>query len=170
MWERKQKNQFGNVQNYTSSEQPWFKATEKKVIDSAPHVTYTVEYLRKELEEAEEKSQLRGSKINPWELYDEYKTDSLGLAIHEVLLRMFDDSIDFKMWMNVDETEVFADIPNTTWHTVRELVQKGISNKMDAMQQQLDEQDKAIKDFAIFLSDMNASEVYKRWKRERSDS
>lgn len=112
-----------------------------------------------------------------WEkYYSKKETENIGEAALQVMTMWVRNDIIHVKWLTTiyeDGEEIadsWAEIPSTTNYYLTHTVSSELAKKVDCLQKELDEQNKAIKDFAMFLSDMNASEVYKRWKRERSDS
>ena len=135
MWERQIKNQFGGIQEVFRSEQDVDDVLSPNVIRALGHnpadvsVKYTIESLNKRNAEAFEKANQVGSRVEPWKLNDLFITDSLGTAIHELIIRMFDpDTVHeprLTMYIkdrNSKEAEVTAEIPGTTRNTIRLIV------------------------------------------------
>ena len=169
MWRRTKKNRFGEVESFICSDQSWFVATEKPVYDSLPGVKYTVECLRKDLEEAEEKSHLIGSDVEPWELYDRYETDSLGLAIREIICRLFDEEcIDYKFFVEYGDKEICAEIPGDVYRIARQMVQEGINKRLDHMAETIAIQETEIASYQEFMKSIpGAEKMYREWKERR---
>lgn len=169
MWRRTKKNRFGKTESFTASNQSWFAATENPVYDSLPGVKYTVEYLRKDLEEAEEKSNLIGSEVDPWDLYDSYETDSLGLAIRETIHRIFDDEcVDYKLFVEYGDKEVCAEIPGDVYRIARQMVQEGINKRLDHMTETIAIQETEIANYREFMKSIpGAEKMYREWKERR---
>ena len=164
MWERKIKNKFGETRDVLRPS----GFTDKPVYDSLPNVKYTVEYLRKDLEEAEEKSHLVGSNVDPWELYDTYETDSLGLAIRETVYRMFDDDcVDYKLFIEADGKDTCAEIPGDIYRIAREAVQKGINKRIDSLNKEIESLVITVDAYKAFLEGIpKGTEMFQKWCRE----
>lgn len=169
MWKRKIKNQFGMVKESSGSDQPWYKAVEKEVNDAIPGVTYHIEYLRKENEDAFDRAGLRSSKVDPWEFFDEYDTDSLGLALKEIMLRLVDPNcVDTNIWMTSGESEVFAEIPLTLKFSLRQAVQADANSRIKELENQVDILKREAEMYRDFLGECHATETFKKWKAEQN--
>lgn len=161
-WERREKNCLGNVKRvYRPS-----GFTEKDVYDSLPNVKYTVEYLRADQVEAEERSHLRGSEIEPYELYDEYETDSLGLALREIIFRMFDEkTADFRLFVDIGDRDICADIPGDIYRVAREAVQPGINKRIDALNKEVETLEAELSAYKEFLDSVpGGTKMFKEWR------
>ena len=99
MWERHLKNEFGMLKEVTKGRRDNNFDVLSPNTDNLSYnpakveVKYIVEALNKRNEKAFEESQLVGSNVNPWELNDQFFTDSFGGAIHELLIRTFDPDV-----------------------------------------------------------------------------
>lgn len=168
MWERIIKNKVGQVdQVYSTVSQPHFYR-DNKPGDTLPDVKYTVEYIRADQEEALEKSLKRGSSIEPWELRDEYHTDSLGLAIREILMRMLDDSINAWLFMEVAGREVCAEIPGDLRSIASTLLNKEREKTVDNQREQIDALTKELEVYQAFVEKYNAGNLFKKFKEENN--
>lgn len=184
MWELRLKNQFGQVEQIQRencfTHQPVYD-------DISPNgkghgynkanltVQYTVEWLPERNFEAYDKASLVGSMVNTWELKDEYLTDSLGLALRQMVLREFDPKSDKpQLYMyikdkNGDEAEAVAEIPADTLPIIRNMVQDDINKKLDHMSDLLAVQKKELADYREFLESVHGMEMYRRWKQEKNN-
>ena len=168
MWKRTIKDSHGKAKETFSSEQPWHKAIEKPVYDALPGVSYTVEYLRNDLADAEEKSHHVGSSVNPWELYDTFETNSIGLAVKEIIIRMFDEKcVDCKLFIDAGDKDTCAEIPGDTYRIARHYVQEGINKRLDNMSELMEIQAKELMNYREFLESVKATEMFRKWKEER---
>lgn len=166
MWERKQKNRFGETEKIARSKNVY---PEKSVYDTIPGIKYTVEYLRSELDDAYEKSQLVTNPVEPWELYDSYETDSPGLAIRELIFRMMDDkkTSDVKMFIDIGEKDTAVDIPWDVRRPLREMVSEGINRKLDAQSETILALENQIRDYEEFINTYHATEMFRKFKEEK---
>ena len=176
MWERHLKNEFGQLKTVTKG---------KSYIETdilSPNGTYNynpanidvkyiVESLDKRNEKAFEESQLVGSKVNPWELNDQFFTDSFGTAIHELLIRTFDsDTVhepQLTMYIkdnNGNEAEVTAYLPSTTRNSIRNLVEKETNDKINWLSRELETYMNELETMREFIKKYNAEELYRKFK------
>jgi hypothetical protein len=165
MWERREKNCYGEVKGVY---RPWASLPEKPVYDAVPNVKYMVEYLRSDMVDAEERSHLRGSEIEPYELYDEYETDSLGLALREIIYRMFDeDTADFRLFVDFGDKDICADIPGDIYRIAREAVQSGINKKIDALEEDVENLNVELAAYKGFLDSIpGGAKMFREWREE----
>jgi hypothetical protein len=179
MWELRSKNQFGQVEQITKES----IFTKQDVFDNInPNgngynkaeltVEYTVEWLPERNFEAFEKSQLANSSINPWELKNEYLTDSLGLAIRMMCLRELDEhSGKPQLYMyikdkNGNDAEAVAEIPNDTVPILRNMVKENINRKLDNQQKIIDALEKEIELYKAFIKKAHAEKMFDDSRRE----
>lgn len=166
MWERKHKNMYGEVDNISKSKNSF---TEKPVYDNIPGIKYTVEYLRSELDNVYEESQFNYCPIEPWELYDEYITDSPGLAIRELIFRMFDENktSDVKMFIDIGEKDTAVDVPWDIRRSIREMVQANINRKLDSQSKTILALENQIREYEEFINTYHATEMFRKFKEEK---
>ena len=182
MWERQIKNKFGGVQEIYRNEKD---ASDVLLPDPGRLVynsynsagleaKYIVESLNKRNEEAFENAQLIGSHVNPWELNDQFITDSFGDAIHELIIRMFDpDTVNeprLTMYIkdrNSKEAEVTAEIPSTTRNTIRLIVDDAMRKRNNELESAIETYSKEIDLMREFIEYNNAKEMYNKFAEER---
>ena len=170
MWKRTKRNQYGEITNVSSSDQPWYVATEKPVFDSINGVKYTVEYLRKDNAEAAEKADLRESSVEPWELRDTYETDSLGLFIQRILLSMFhEDIVDYWPYLETETKDVCAEIPSTTRDMVRNLVNDEMNERIKKQSEQIEELTKQLDLYKQFINKVNADKIFREFVSQKGE-
>lgn len=167
MWKRVKKGSHGEIVNISSSDQPWYKATERPVYDSMDGVKYTVEYLRKENAEAAEKANLRGSTINPWELRDSFETDSLGLFIKRIIIQLLSPETE-NIWpyLEVGEREVCAEVPSDTAFLAREIVSQDMNHKNLRLINQVAELERELETYKSFVNKYNANDLFEMFRKE----
>lgn len=179
MWERQIKNKFGGVQEIYRNEKDASDVLEQNTDcllaynPAGVTVKYTVESLNKRNEEAFENAQLIGSHVNPWELNDQFITDSFGDAIHELITRMFDpDTVHeprLTMYIkdrNSKEAEVTAEIPATTRNTIRLIVDDAMRKRNNELESAIETYSKEIDLMREFI-EYNAKEMYNKFAEER---
>lgn len=167
MWKRVKKGSHGEIVNISSSDQPWYKATERPVYDSMDGVKYTVEYLRKENAEAAEKANLRGSSVEPWEFRDYFETDSLGLFIKQIVMRLLSPDIeDIWPYMEVGDREICAEIPSDTAFIVREIVSSELNKKNRLLSEKVEALENELKIYQAFVAKYNAYETLYNFRKE----
>ena len=165
MWKRIIKNRFGEPDRIIK-EDPYRYLNGRTYqkgdpYDKLPDVIFTVEYLRKDLADVER------NHIDPWELWDVYETDSLGQAIGEVIHQMFrDDTVDYKLFMDVGDKDCCAEVPSDVYRFVRECVQNGINKQFDSMKETITAQKNELDDMMEFLRCYHAEDMYKEWKQK----
>lgn len=180
MWERHIKNQFGGLKEIHKG-----KTDEYDVLSPSGkynynpanvEVKYIVESLDKKNEKAFERSQLINSSVNPWELNDQFFTDSLGNAIHELLIRTFDPSTvnepQLTMYIKDNkgkDAEVTAQLPPTTRWSVRNIVEKEANDKISWLSRELDETMKELGRMQEFVKEYNAEKLYKEFKERKTE-
>lgn len=182
MWKRRFKDRFGRLTKETVEN----SFTRNPVYDNlAPNANccntaeltaeYTVEYVSRENSEAYENANSADYPCEPWELRDEYLTDSLGLAIRETVIRMFDDNSEepfLYMYLkdkDGKEAEICADIPADTKTTIEKMVNENMKKKLDSLQDQVSMLTREINMYKDFLGEYNADKLYKEW-RERNEN
>lgn len=179
MWERRTKNQFGHVEQITKENsftcEPIYDDIQKggHAYNKA-HLTvqYTVEWLAERNYEAFDKAQRMESDVNPWELNDEYLTDSLGLAIRQMMIRFLDDTCDNpKLFMyikdeNGNDAEACTTLPSDTAYHLRNLVQKNINSKLNAYEDLISEQEKEIELYKSFITKCHAEMAFEEYRKE----
>ena len=179
MWELRSKNQFGNVEQIQKES----IFTKQPVYDNICKdgngynkanltVEYTVEWLPERNFEAFEKAQLVGSGINPWDLKNEYLTDSLGLAIRMMMLRELDEKSDKpQLYMyikdeNGNDAEAVAEIPSDTVPILRNMVQENINRKLGNLQDTVDALKKEIEAYKSFIKQYNAEKIFDEFRNK----
>lgn len=182
MWERQIKNRFGGIQEIYRSEKD---ASDALLLDSGRLVynaynsagleaKYIVESLNKRNAQAFENAQLVGSCVNPWELNDQFITDSFGEAIHELIIRMFDpDTVhepQLTMYIkdhNSREAEVTAEIPTTTRNTVRLIVDDVMRKRNNELEKALETYSKENELMREFIEYNHAKDMFSMFAEER---
>lgn len=182
MWERHIKNKSGRTQEI-------LKGKRDDVFDvlspNADHpiynpagieIKYIVESLNKRNEQAFEDSRLVGSSVNPWELFDQFFTDSFGDAIHELLIRMFDPNTvnEPQLTMYVrdckgKEAEVTANLPSTTRNIVRNLVEKEANDKVSRLSKEVENYMNELEIMRGFIKKCHAEKLYKEFKEDKAN-
>lgn len=179
MWELRSKNQYGEVAQVQKEN----SFTKKPVYDNICtggasynkanlNIRYTVEWLPERNFEAFEKSQRVEYGVNPWELNNEYLTDSLGLAIRMMCLREVDDKSGkprlymYIMDPNGNDAEACATIPDDTVSILRNMVQDGINRKLENNQKAVDEMTKRINLFQSFIKKYHAEKLWEEYETE----
>lgn len=184
MWERHIKNQFGSIKEVQSSK----SFCEKKTVTdrltpnekfnynpAGVEVKYIVESLNKRNEQAFEDSQLVGSHVNPWELFDQFFTDSFGLAIHELLVRTIDPDIvnepQLTMYINCNgkDAEVTAELPSTTRYTIRNLVEKEANDRITSLSRELETLKDEYVSMLEFIKKCHAEKLYREFKEDKAN-
>ena len=180
MWERHLKNEFGMLKEVTKGRRDNNFDVLSPNTDNLSYnpakveVKYIVESLNKRNEKAFEESQLVGSNVNPWELNDQFFTDSLGDAIHELLIRTFDPDVvnEPQLTMcikdcNGKEAEITADMPGDTRNSIRYLVDKESKDKISWLSKELEAYMNELEITREFIKKYNAEEMYRKFKEER---
>lgn len=182
MWKRRSKDKFGRLTKETAEN----SFTRRTVYDNlAPNANccntaeltaeYTVEYVSRENFEAYENASSVDYPCEPWELRDEYLTDSLGLAIRETVIRMFDSNSEeplLYMYLkdkNGKEAEICADIPSDTKATIERLVNETMKKKLDSLHDQVSMLTREINMYKDFLGEHNADKLYKEWRERNAE-
>ena len=181
MWELRSKNQFGKVEQIQKenifTKQPVYDniSPDGNCYNKANlTVQYTVEWLPERNFEAFDKAQLVGSPINPWELNNEYLTDSLGLAIRMMCLRELDGkSGKPQLYMyikdkNGNDAEACAEIPDDTVPILRNMVRDGINRKLDSLQRMIDEMEKELELYKAFVNKVSANKMFNEFRKENN--
>jgi len=180
MWELRTKNKFGQIDQITKEN----CFTRIPVYDNLCKdgsgynkanltVEYTVEWLPERNYDAFDRSQFVGSGINPWELKDEYLTDSLGLAIRQMIVKEFDDTCDnVQLHMYIkdrqgDDAEVVTEIPSDTISILRTMVQDNINRKLDSYRSTIEEMTKEIDVYKSFVKECRAEKMLNDYKQMR---
>lgn len=179
MWERQIKNKFGGIQEIYRSEKEASDVLSPKTNplyaynQACVEVKYIVESLNKRNEQAFENAQLIGSRVNPWELNDQFITDSFGDAIHELIIRMFDpDTVhepQLTMYINRNgrESEVTAEVPRTTRNTIRLMMDDAMRKRNNEMEKALETYSKELDLMREFIENYNAMDMYNKFAEER---
>lgn len=181
MWELRSKNQFGQVVQIQKES----TFTKTPVYDNICKdgngynkanltVQYTVEWLPKRNREAFEKAQLAGSDVNPWELRNEYLTDSLSLAMRMLMLRELDpDSDNPMLYMYIkdssgNDAEATSEIPGDTVPILRNMVQENINRKLNSYQEMIDDVEKELETYKSFIKKCHAEKLFDEFRRENA--
>ena len=177
MWKRINRNKFGDVESATSSERYPFSATEKHIYDSIKpngfsgnnvSVKYTV-YSQTE-------EQYQYEKDDWWEdHYDSYETDSLGLAVRELMFRLFETEktkTDVKFFMEIDgensHGETWMEIPWDAIRPVREMVKEGTNKEISNLERQIESLTEATQEYEDFLKAIpGGMDMFRKWRQER---
>lgn len=182
MWELRSKNQFGKVEQIQKES----IFTKQPVYDNiSPDgngynkanmtVQYTVEWLPERNFEAFERAQLVGSEVNPWELNNEYLTDSLGLAIRMMILRELDDKSGkpqlyiYIKDQNGNDAEATAEFPSDTVPILRNMVQENINRKLENYQKTIDEMSKELELYKSFIKKVNGNKLFDEFRKENAE-
>lgn len=182
MWKRRFKDRFGRLTKETVEN----SFTRNPVYDNlAPNANccntaeltaeYTVEYVSRENSEAYENANSADYPCEPWELRDEYLTDSLGLAIRETVIRMFDDNSEepflYMYLKNKDgkEAEICADIPADTKGTIERIVNETMKKRIDFLQEQVSTLTREINMYRDFLGEYHAERQFKEWRENHGN-
>lgn len=180
MWERHIKNQFGRIKEiFKGKRDDDFDVLSQDTNNlnynpTGIEVKYIVESLNKRNDQAFEESQLVGSNVNPWELFDQFFTDSFGDAIHELLIRMFDpDTVNepqLTMYIkdsNGNGAEVTANMPGTSRNSVRLMVNDEMRKRNITLEKELETLSTEIDSMREFIKQYHAEEMYRKFKEER---
>lgn len=183
MWKRIEKNQFGDIQKVTRETD----FTRNPVYDDLRPQTgaaynkanltaeYTVEYFRKENAELVQKANTADYPCEPWDLKDEYLTDSMGLAIRELMIRTLHPDYEqplMSMYIkdeNGNDAEIVATLPSDTAWTLRNIVNKEMNSKISALQEQVSMLTREINTYKDFLGEYHATETYKEWRKKNEN-
>ena len=178
MWKRIRRNKFGSIESATSSEQYPFSATEVRPGDTIQpdgwagnnvSVKYAV------YSQTEEQYQHENG--DWWEdHYDSYETDSLGLAVRELMFRLFgtrETKTDIKFFMEIDgkeaHGETWMEIPWDVIRPVREMVKEGTNKEIDRLEREVEALTEATREYEDFLKSVpGGMEMFRKWKQERS--
>lgn len=179
MWELRTKNKFGQVDHIQKEScftaQPVYDNISPKgngYNKANLTVEYTVEWLPERNYEAFEKAQLAGSKVNPWELNDEYLTDSLGLAIRMLLIKQLDDKVDkprlylYIKDQNGNDAEATTEIPSDTVPMLRNMVQENINKKLNNYEFQISEMEKELEIYKEFVKKCHGEKLFDEFRWE----
>ena len=179
MWQLITKNRFGQVDHIQKegifTKQPVYDNISPKgngYNKANLTVEYTVEWLPERNYEAFEKAQLAGSEVNPWELKDEYLTDSLGLAIRMLLIRQLDDKAEkptLYMYIkdqNGNDAEATTEIPGDTVPMLRNMVQENINKKLSSYENQISALETELETYKKFIKKMHGEKLFDEFRRE----
>lgn len=167
MWERKLKNQFGDIEHIYRSE-----PDEQKPYDAVDGFNYHVEYLRNDMVEHAENAEKKGSEIEPWMLNDEYDTNSPGRAVAEYLLRYFDPDVsETFMWIETPDNEINLEFPPIYFNAIRECIQAGIQRQIGNYSDRIDALQKELNAYKGFLDSVpGAVKMFKEWKEKQNEN
>ena len=178
MWKRIEKNQFGDIQKVTRETD----FTRNPVYDDLKPQTgvaynkanltaeYTVEYFRKENADLVPKANTADYPCEPWDLKDEYLTDSMGLAIRELMIRTLHPDYEqpfMSMYIkdeNGNDAEVVATLPSDTEYTLRNIIDREMNSKINALQEQVSTLTREINVYKDFLGEYHAERQFKEWR------
>lgn len=184
MWELRSKDQFGRLAEVRKescfTKQPIYDNIDPDEITCGCNtanlkVEYTVEWLPERNFEAYEKAQLQGSEVNPWELNNEYLTDSLALAIRMMMLREMDDkSGKPQLYMYIKDqngkcAEACTEIPSDTVPILRNMVQENINRKLENYQKTIDEMSKELELYKSFIKKVNGNKLFDEFRKENAE-
>lgn len=182
MWKRIEKDKFGQIKKITRETD----FTRNPVYDDLRPQTgaaynkanltaeYTVEYFRKENAELVPKANRADYPCEPWDLKDEYLTDSMGLAIRELMIRtLHPDYEQPRLYMYIkdedgNDAEVVADLPSDTAWTLRNIIDREMDSRLNALEEQVSMLTREINMYKDFLGEYHAERQFKEW-RERND-
>lgn len=183
MWKRIEKNQFGDIQKITRETD----FTRNPVYDDLRPQTgaaynkanltaeYTVEYFRKENAELVQKANGPDYPCEPWDLKDEYLTDSMGLAIRELMIRTLHPDYErpfMSMYIkdaNGNDAEIVATLPSDTQWTLRNIVNREMNSKISALQEQVSMLTREINTYKDFLGEYHAERQFKEWRERNAE-
>lgn len=176
MWERKSKDQYGStvqiIKENPFTKQPVYddlSPTGSSYNKAKLTAQYTVEWLPERNFAAYERAQKIGSEINPWELNNEYLTDSLGLAIRELVMRTLDGKSDnARLYMYIkdadgNDAEVCAEVPSDTERIIRNMVQSNINKQIDSLTETVNSLTNELKSYKDFIAKYNADELFREF-------
>lgn len=185
MWELRTKNQYGQIaqihkENPLTAIPVYDSITPKNrsgYNDAKLTVGYSVEWLPKENSVAYEKAQQSVEYgVEPWELFNEYQTDSLGLAIRQLLLRTLDPTADMAklfMWITTEDghhgAEATTEIPGDTVPILRNMVQENINKRIDSLEKTVDSLEKEVAVYKSFIKKYNSEKLFDDFRREMSE-
>ena len=136
--------------------------------DTDPSIKYEVEYLREDLVEAEENATKIGSSLDTWELRDTFETDSLGYAVRELMIRLFDEkTADVWFFLTAGDKEICMDIPTDIRTTIRQMVNAEMRSTNDRLSEANDELEKELSLYREFVKKYNAEQMFQDFKKER---
>lgn len=182
MWELHTKDQYGQIaqihkENPLTATPVYDSITPKNKCgynDAKLTVGYSVEWLPEENSAAYENSQKSTGGPDPWELCNEYQTDSLGLAIRQLLLRTLDPHADMAklfMWITTEDghhgAEVTTEIPGDTVPILRNMVQENINKRIDSLEKTVDSLEKELAVYKEFIKTCNAEKVFDTFRKGR---
>lgn len=182
MWELRTKDRFGQIaqihkENLLTATPVYDSITPKNKCgynDAKLTVGYSVEWLPEENSAAYENSQKDTGGPDPWELCNEYQTDSLGLAIRQLLLRTLDPHADMAklfMWITTEDghhgAEVTTEIPGDTVPILRNMVQENINKRIDSLEKTVDSLEKEIAVYKSFIKKYNSEKLFDDFRRRQ---
>jgi hypothetical protein len=181
MWELRTKDQYGQIaqihkENPLTATPVYDSITPKNrsgYNDAKLTVGYSVEWLPEENSAAYENSQKSTDGPEPWELMNEYQTDSLGLAIRQLLLRTLDPHADMArlfMWITTEDghhgAEATTEIPGDTVPILRNMVQENINKRIDSLEKAVDALEKELAVYKSFIKKYNSEKLFDDFRRE----
>ena len=181
MWELKEKNQFGTIERIYKEN----SFTKKPVYDSISEngigynkanltVEYAVEWLPEHNFDAFDRSLKIGSEVNPWELRNEYITDSLGLAIRMMIIKELDNkSGKPNLYIHIKDpsgngAEACAEIPSDTIPIIRNMVQENINHKITNLENIVDDLKHEIRLYSNFIKKYNAERLFDDYRNNEA--
>lgn len=182
MWELRTKDRFGQItqiqkENPLTATPVCDSVTPKNKCgynDAKLTVGYSVEWLPEGNFAAYEQAQKDAEGPDPWELFNEYQTDSLALAIRQLLLRTLDPYADMAklfMWINTEDghhgAEVTTEIPGDTVPILRNMVQTDINKRIDSLEKTVDSLENELTIYKEFIKTCNAENVFDTFRRGR---
>lgn len=185
MWELHTKDKYGQIaqihkENPLTATPVYDSITPKNKCgynDAKLTVGYSVEWLPEENSAVYEKAQQSVEYgVEPWELMNEYQTDSLGLAIRQLLLRTLDPHADMArlfMWINTEDghhgAEATTEIPSDTIPILRNMVQTDINKRIDSLEKTVDTLEKELAVYKEFIKKYNSEKLFGNFRREMSE-
>lgn len=182
MWEVHFKDKYGQItqiqkENALTAAPVYDSVTPKNrsgYNDAKLTVGYSVEWLPEENSDAYENSQKDTDGPDPWELFNEYQTDSLALAIRQLLFRTLDPTADgakLFMWITTEDghhgAEVTTEIPGDTVPILRNMVQENINKRIDSFEKTVGDLEKELAVYKEFIKTCNAEKVFDTFRRGR---
>lgn len=182
MWELRTKDHFGQIKR-TFKEDCFAKETVFDAIkpgtigwnDAGLTVNYAVEWLPEGNFEAFDKAQKPGYGCEPWELKNEYQTDSLGLAIQQMVLRVLDSASDLAVfYIEIEAPDgkgasTMTTLPSDTAWRIRNMVDKDSAKRIDSLENTVDSLQKELDTYKAFIKKYNSEKLFDDFRREMSE-
>ena len=174
-WTRIFRNKYGAIESATSSEQACFAETEKHVYDSIKSNGFSCNnidvwyYIYTQTEE-----QAVYENDDWWaDHYDSYVTDSLGLAVRELIIKLFqEENQDIKFFLEINgenaHGETFMEIPWDVISSARELVKEGTNKRISNLEREVETLTETAQEYEDFLRSIPGGlDMFRKWRQER---